>query len=452
MNRLLTITLFTFISLQSLHATSSNTNGTQPDDSYIIDVKFSLIEDCSEHVFEQLLTITESNGMLYSIIFEYSQNNGIYLSYISKDKVMREKDTYSDNISFDDTLSYTIVIDKSRNRCVINREESSIVFDNMSLFSNNLKFNSFSDNGCVRLYAFNVNKIDNRQKRGSEIIWLIGIIILDILVFFYIHRQNKKRDKEEKEAKEQKVTVKHKEFINRQKDDNYDISLFGTFKVTSKDGVDISGKFSPILKELLLLLICNKKGISSSSLKEILWYDKSEKSANNNRSVYFNKLRSILSEIGNSEIVGQNGYWKLEVSDISIDYYTFLSILEKGIVSKNDIRKLLLIVEKGQFITDLDAEWLDPIKSEVSDYVVTILSSYITGLNIKDETNLIIQICDTLFTFDILSEIALEYKCKALKEIGKHTLVKQLYTNYAKEYLALYGEEYSKSFSEIMVD
>mgnify|MGYP000932864922 CR=1 FL=1 len=205
---------------------------------------------------------------------------------------------------------------------------------------------------------------------------------------------------------------------------------------------------------MFFLLIChsNGKGVSSESLKSILWYDKSEQSANNNRCVYFNKLRNLINNIGDCKIVGESGYWKIEISGIDIDYLQFLQIMSKGIVSKGDVRRLLFIVEKGQFINNFDAEWLDSIKSDISDSVITILSSYITGLNVKDETNLIIQICDALFVFDPLSEIGLEYKCKAFKEIGKHTLAKQLYSNYTKEYLTLYGEEYSKSFSEIMVD
>jgi len=49
---------------------------------------------------------------------------------------------------------------------------------------------------------------------------------------------------------------------------------------------DITGMFTPTLKQLFLLILLsgirNEQGISSIKLTEILWYDKTENRARNN--------------------------------------------------------------------------------------------------------------------------------------------------------------------------
>ena len=70
------------------------------------------------------------------------------------------------------------------------------------------------------------------------------------------------------------------------------VLLFGGFCVVDKNGNDTTKDFTPILKQLFVLIFIvhvQKKGISSTKLKDILWFDKSDKSAKNNRGVSLNK-------------------------------------------------------------------------------------------------------------------------------------------------------------------
>ncbi|MCQ4917106.1 hypothetical protein NE451_21890, partial [Bacteroides nordii] len=59
------------------------------------------------------------------------------------------------------------------------------------------------------------------------------------------------------------------------------------FHVWDKNGIDITKSITPILKQLLILIIIysvnNKKGISNVTLLELLWFDKMDESAQNNR-------------------------------------------------------------------------------------------------------------------------------------------------------------------------
>jgi len=74
----------------------------------------------------------------------------------------------------------------------------------------------------------------------------------------------------------------------------------GDFQIFNRTGSDITSKFSPLLKELFLLILLNSikdKGISAERIIEILWLDKDEKSARNNLAVNIVKLKTLLSEL-----------------------------------------------------------------------------------------------------------------------------------------------------------
>jgi hypothetical protein len=78
------------------------------------------------------------------------------------------------------------------------------------------------------------------------------------------------------------------------------ILLFGDLQVFDNDGVDITKFFTPLVKELFLLILLYSikkgRGLTSEKLNEILWFDKSAKSARNNRSVNIAKLKSLLDK------------------------------------------------------------------------------------------------------------------------------------------------------------
>lgn len=90
------------------------------------------------------------------------------------------------------------------------------------------------------------------------------------------------------------------------------IYLLGGFRVIDQQGNDITANFTPVMRQLLVLIILyseNRKGISSAELKEALWSDKSEESYYNNRGVNIRKIRTWLAKVGAIELVSTNGYW-----------------------------------------------------------------------------------------------------------------------------------------------
>jgi two-component SAPR family response regulator len=233
------------------------------------------------------------------------------------------------------------------------------------------------------------------------------------------------------------------------------IYLFGQFQVFDREGHDITGLFTPLLKELFLVVCINTirqgRGITSEMLNERLWHDKSEKDAKNNRSVNIAKLKTILERVGHCAIHKESGAWQFQVLDdqIYIDFRNFYSIIQHGQnPGKEDVRHLIEIIKRGSFLYLTEYDWLDNIKSEISNSVIDFCTTYIKRHDISHEPDFIIEITNCIFHFDHLNEEALTYQCRSLINLKRLTLANNIYLKYAKEYKDIYGAEFTKTFNQ----
>jgi two-component SAPR family response regulator len=235
------------------------------------------------------------------------------------------------------------------------------------------------------------------------------------------------------------------------------ILFFGGFQVYDGKGADITGKFTPLLKELFLLIwihtLKDNKGISSEKLTEILWFDKSSESARNNKAVNIAKLRTILTEIGDCEITHKTGYWKIFCNDPKVynDYSEFLKITQsKTNLTKKNVLQLIKIAEKGAILLNMNYLWLDEFKASLSEKLIETLYFYAKKLEIQEDPNLVVQIADCIFSCDSINEEAMVLKCKAQHIMGSHSLAKSTYSKFCKYYTELYDQEYKTSFSDVI--
>jgi hypothetical protein len=235
------------------------------------------------------------------------------------------------------------------------------------------------------------------------------------------------------------------------------IYLFGQFQAFDKEGNDITRLFTPLLKELFLIItiytIRNSRGISSEGLDEILWHDKSNKDAKNNRAVNITKLKTILERIGVCTINKESGLWQFQILDESIylDYSKYISIVRKGLgADMKCIHLLVDIIKRGAFLYQTEYDWLDTIKAEISNSIIDICLEYFKSQDISKDPEFVIEITNCIFYFDQLNEYALINKCKSLILLKRHTLANKTYLKFVKDYMDIYGENFSKSFQEII--
>lgn len=232
------------------------------------------------------------------------------------------------------------------------------------------------------------------------------------------------------------------------------ICFLGGFKVYDKEGNEITHLFTPILKNLLILLILYKgkdsKGINGHKLLQIMWPDKAEKSAQNNRNVYLSKLRNLLEKVGDISIVNYNDFIKIEFKNNSFcDYYEVLSLFER--MDENDsIQKLLELILKGQMLPNIETDWVDIFKNEFSDKIIDLLTELLGKTDISDALKF--RIADVLFQHDFLNEEALYAKCRILCNQGKKGLAKTVYNTFCKEYQKQLGIVYPYSIHDIIKD
>jgi DNA-binding SARP family transcriptional activator len=234
------------------------------------------------------------------------------------------------------------------------------------------------------------------------------------------------------------------------------IFLFGHFEVFDKNGMDITTRFTPLIRELFLLILIytykDGKGISSEQLFETLWSDKPAKDARNNFSVNIVKLKHILETIGDCQITRESGKWKFEVinNSIYIDFQEYVDIKARNaVMNKAFMMRLLPIVSRGGLLHTVQYEWLDDIKSAVAGQVIDTILNYLPSIDPVHEAEFMLRAANAIFYFDQLSEEALVYKCKALVMLGRHGMAKETYSKFAKEYAENYGQPFERSFSDI---
>ncbi len=236
------------------------------------------------------------------------------------------------------------------------------------------------------------------------------------------------------------------------------ILLLGGFQVLDKNSNVITGEFTPILKQLFLLILLytlkDGKGISSVKLREILWFDKTNDSAKNNRGVSLSKLRMIFEKIGDISINSRSSYWTVHFgADIYCDYHESLTLMDRIASSPdiNDIKKLVPLVSAGDLLPNLQAEWLDHYKSNFANKLIDLLLDILSNADkLQISQSLMLDIADAIFAHDSLNEDALHIKCKLLVEMGKNGLAQKTYTSFIKEYQSLFGAEFKTSFEQII--
>jgi len=221
-------------------------------------------------------------------------------------------------------------------------------------------------------------------------------------------------------------------------------------------GTDITRSFTPLIKELFLVVLLHTirwgRGISSEKLTEQFWFDKSADSARNNRSVNIAKINSVLEKLGCAKISKESGYWRLETGDeVYVDYQHYLTIVNnKDVPDKERIIELSAIVQRGGFLSETDYEWLDPFKAEVSIQVINTYMRFADTTAIPDDPEFMVELANNIFYFDPVHEEAMVIKCKALAYMGNHSLATQTFENFCNEYHHIYGEEFGKDYKTVL--
>ena len=298
--------------------------------------------------------------------------------------------------------------------------------------------------------------------------WALAGLILGVVAFLFVRKrlQSKTYRPEPVALPKQSVEINlltkldvhtgHPD-VSSQPAHTASVYFFGNFQVFDQESNDITKAFTPLLKELFLLLALNsigkQQGVPSEKLKEVLWPDKAGRDAGNNRSVNIAKLRNILDKVGGCSLSKESGYWSVmfDFQQAYVDYERYMGIInDKATLTKQTIGELGEITKRGSFLLNTEYNWLDEFKSDISNKIINTFLQYAEKLSISDDPEFLIQLTNYIFYYDPVNEEAIVMKCKALALMGKHTLAKNAFEKFARDYKTIYGEDYRQSFSAIM--
>lgn len=403
-----------------------------------------------EGIHGQLLNISLNNYILCSFLLDKPVDGVATLTLLQAASLQPRSLALPDSLPDGTPLDLLFRFRQEDSTCVVRMGADSCRFEGVLLNQRNLTFTPLPGGGSgLRLVSMAVNQEKPARPTWPMMLLIAAILAADLVFFVFLHIRNSRRRKTKPEAP---VVIASHRYVTSERNTRGGIYLFGGFRVLTGEGEDITARFSPILRELLLLLVCHtpKGGITSELIKTTLWYDKDEKSAVNNRSVSIFKLRSLLREVGSFEIRSNQGRWVLEAPEDLVDYYRFISLVKSGVLTRTQMEELLTIVEAGPLLNGFNELWADTLKADVTDSILSVLTHFALGLDLRTQADLVLDICDAIDKFDSLNETAIALKCKAYREKGNSTLSRQVFANFQKEYQAVYGEPFTRDYSEMI--
>ena len=293
-------------------------------------------------------------------------------------------------------------------------------------------------------------------------IWLaipIGLMV----VFITFRRKRCKRmdtddfeDKQITDGEEKPIVYNH---LFAEKKHSF-IHLLGNFQIVNGNGHDITKNLTPTTTQLFLLLLMstakNGKGIASKELRNILWFDKDDNSARNNRNVYIAKLRSILKDFAEVRVVNHENYFSIQFEKTVFCDYERVLILMKTLKTSNQFNKKILdelvdIALKGTLVPHFQQlEWIEPYLSDYTAQLIECLMKYSKHEEVKTDLLLLLKIADTILLHDNIDEEAIRLKCYALFRSGRKNLALQTFNKFTADYEKLLATNHHLVFEELV--
>ena len=424
-------------------------------DLYLFDMKdytfkklWTLPTPASPYVPGEDLIYDEQSRSFYTLVYNSVRyNTSLRLAKFSIDQPKGQ--------FFDDSIPYRFLDTESWNALFLNKAKQELIAVT-------------THNADIKLYTIAYPPLmpsevyQNGSDENDFLYKLAGLLAILLLsgAGIYVYLRKRKRTTDNVGQIQSKVDhqgIDPLPVASRRMESS--ILFLGGFQIYNRKGIDITSDFSPTLKQLFLFIflctIRKGKGVSSTKLDEVLWYDKSKESARNNRNVNISKLRSALDEVGGVEVINENSFWKINIGEqVYCDYVEALFLIEKTQSSgqvKEEVYRLISLLLAGELLPNVRTDWSDPFKSAFTNDVIDCLIFLMNSDVIKKDFSLRYHMTECVFIYDPLNEEALTVKCSILDQVGKRSLAKHVYDSFCKDYKQMLGVPYSNTFNDIIL-
>lgn len=293
------------------------------------------------------------------------------------------------------------------------------------------------------------------EETASSWKWFLLIIPILLVPIFYIVKKQKEKRERIKNKVNAYLNFEYKNAKIELKPSS--VNMLGYFQLIDKDGVNITGNFTATTSQMLVLIVLytvnNGQGISTQELTEILWPDKDTDSARNNRNVYMSKLRLLIKNLGNIELVNQNNYWTANMGDdVFCDYknvnYLINKLKKQDNPSHEMVNEFVNLASRGVLLPNLQEEWVDTFKGDYTSLVIETLTTLLQNKDIKDDPIMVLRISDAVLKHDNIDEDIARLKVCTLFNLGKKTQAKQCYDKFMEDYKSFMGIAYKGTFEQ----
>lgn len=296
-----------------------------------------------------------------------------------------------------------------------------------------------------------------KTKYGSQLYW-VTVILVSLMCVFYIYKRNRRR--KTTPHYEVPIDMNYIELIvPPEQNKSASIYLLGTFKIIDSDGSDITSNFAPTTTQLFLLMLMNTikngKGTTSQELKNILWYDKDDNSARNNRNVYINKLRIILKSFEKIKIINDDGYQTIQGLELVFCDYVrvqaLINLLKNNpFFNKQVFVELVDLALTGTLLPLCQFEWLESHQTEYANLIIDTLLRFKDHAEVKSDLILLVKMADTILLHDNIDEDAISIKCYALFHMGHKKQALDSFNKFVVDYESLLAEKTKLTFEDLI--
>lgn len=434
--------------------------------NYAIEKKWTLKNTGIDEVVASTLILSEDGKHAKGLFFSPNRSNSSLIL----------KDINIDNgieTALGDTIPYMFLdVCSHADLMFLSEEEKYYAVTVHHVEGENYEGNIYSIEYPVLPLQHTISSFQISMSKVFKILSIVSILAFILFLLWKLKWQKKSNNKEKVNILKETVIAENYD-VNESDKHNFPLTLVSPI-VNTKPGIyllngfqvinihsqDITGKFTPIMRQLLSAIILyssnNKKGISNVKLKELFWFDKSEESFSNNRSVNIRKIRLLLEEVGEFEISSANGYWSfINKGNVYNDYIIATKIVDKiaastGPINDSDLSNLLEFAACGQLLPNIQFEWLDNFKATYTDSMIDVLSKLRDSNQFKDNDYTLLQIANSILKFDSLDEESVRMKCKIFISLKRTGLAHNTYEQFIKEYHLVLNEEYNYSFEDFV--
>jgi two-component SAPR family response regulator len=271
----------------------------------------------------------------------------------------------------------------------------------------------------------------------------IALFALSFLILIYLVIFKKRTPKQPKIP----VLVPEKNTANQ-------ITLFGGFRAIDRHGNEISGLFTPKVKELLLFTLLstlkNGSGAAVAEIDENLWPEIQGKKVTNNRAVTLNKLRKILNRLDGLEIITQNGILQASLNKpFFCDYVEAFKLCHlPGGMDKKQLELFFHLVKKGRFLQGANWPWLDEMRGYTGNQVIDNLLKLAEIYKNEKNTAKVESIAKRILEYDDLNEEAIWLYIWYLRQTNNTHQAKFYFESFRTRYSETLAEQYPMNFEK----